>query len=64
METKINLTPVVCAILEVFLKPYNELLSKMARDGRLTQEDLTLLRQQVTECGESLGATLRERMAP
>lgn len=63
METKINLTPVVYAILEVFLKPYNELLSKMAIDGRLTQEELTLLRQQVTECGESLGATLRSRMA-
>ena len=60
METKIDLTPIVSIILKEFLRPYNELLTQMVEDGRLTKEELAVLREKTIECGESLGTTLRE----
>ena len=60
MEIKVNLTPIVSTILKEFLRPYNDLLTQMVEDGRLTKEELAVLRQKIMECGESLATTLRK----
>ena len=59
-HVNINLTSLISAVLIEFLKPYNDLLSEMARDGRVTKEELALLRQQTKEIGESLADRLRD----
>ena len=58
-----DLTPVVTSILNVFLKPYNDLLAKMAEDGRLTREEMDQLRQQTREQGKRLGELVEDDMA-
>ena len=53
----------ITSILLAFTKPYNDLLMQMLEDGRLTQEELDRLRQQIREQGDRLGEILQEDLA-
>jgi hypothetical protein len=45
------------------LKPYNDLLAQMVKDGRLKPEETDRLRQRLHEQGDRLGELVREDLA-
>ena len=52
IEIETDITPVVTSILKVYLKPYNDLLGQMLKDGRVTKEELNRLKQQIRDLGQ------------
>ena len=58
-----DLTAVVTSIVGVMLEPYNDLLTQMAEDGRLKDEEADRLREQILERGKRLGELVREDLA-
>ena len=59
----IDLSPVMVSCVKVFLKPYQDFLAQMMKDGRVTEEEMARLLQQVLEQGERLGDFMQEDLA-
>ena len=59
----VDLTTAVTSVLKVMLRPYNELLAQMVKDGRLKPEETDQLRKRLHEQGDRLGELMREDLA-
>jgi glycerol-3-phosphate O-acyltransferase len=55
--------PIVSSILRVFMQPYNDLLTKLQAEGRVTDAELRQLREEIEKRGASLSGLVAEHLA-
>ena len=58
-DININLTPIVSAIMEELVEPYQTFLAQLLRDGRITQEESERVRSDIQARGERLSERVR-----
>ena len=58
----INLSPVIVAVIKEILKPVNEWTLEIAKDGRLTEEDIDSLHRKLLDASEVIGPAVEERL--
>ena len=62
VNTNIDLQPVIIAVINEVLKPVNDWALEMAKDGRLTQEDVDALYRKVMDVAEVVGPAVEEKL--
>ena len=60
---EVNITPLATAIVRVMVKPYNDLLAKMLKDGRVTEAEMKQLHERVYEQADRLDELVQEDLA-
>ncbi len=63
LRQEVDITEIAVSILKVMVKPYNDLLEQMLKDGRVTEAELGRLHNQFLERGDRFDELLKEEMA-
>jgi len=58
----INVTPVIAAIVSVLSEPYQDFLSRLITQGRITVDEANAVEAEITARGERLGDLVHERL--
>jgi hypothetical protein len=53
-HVRIDLTKIVGLVVSVISQPYNDLLAKLSAEGRVTEEEVQQLREEIQKRGASL----------
>jgi hypothetical protein len=61
-EAHIDLSEIVELIASVLIEPYEQFLSKLHADGRISEAELANLRHEVESRGPRLGKLLQEQL--
>ena len=61
-ERSVNITPVAASIVRVMVKPYQQFLTQMLKDDRVTKEEMAQIEQQVIEQGERLDELVEDEL--
>jgi hypothetical protein len=62
LEHRLDLTPRVSAIVAVFLRPYQDFVSQLRADGRITDAEIDELTNETKFRGEHLAELVREEL--
>ena len=61
-ELSINITPLAASIVRVMVTPYQQFLTRMLKDERVTKEEVEQVQQQVIDRGERLDELVAEEL--
>ena len=62
VHQEIDITEITLSVLKVMIKPYNDFLKQMLKDGRVTEAELERLRKQFSERGDRFDELVEEEM--
>jgi RIO-like serine/threonine protein kinase len=62
IENQINLTPLVSAVLSILSEPYQELVARLHREGRITDAEVGALRASILERSEHLAELVKAQL--
>jgi hypothetical protein len=62
-DIKIDMNPIVAAVVKVMIGPYNEFLAELLEAGRVTPEEVEKLRSTLAQRAGELGDRVREEIA-